>query len=120
MSVKMILGGYTFTHNPNSMDKSLEPELITSAMDTWESVAYFSWPATNVGKRVTLIWGLMTVEQYTALQAKWVADTPHTFQPNAVLNYSVMIMNLQGQYFLNLDTAKSFRKDVKLELLFLT
>jgi hypothetical protein len=120
MNTKMTLGAYTFAHNPHSMSDNFDPTAISSAVKTWEGVAYFSWPATIVGKRITLNWDLMTTAQFEALQALWVADIPQTLIPNGSTSFSVMIMNLTGLYFLTLDTGGSFRKNVELEIVILS
>jgi hypothetical protein len=120
MSAKMILGGYTFNLNPHRMSNTLDPEVISNSELTWEGVHYFSWPATVVGKRVKLIWDLMTVEQYIALQALWVADLSIVYNPDNGSTYNVMIMGLKGVYFLNTDNTNALRKDCELELLILS
>jgi hypothetical protein len=122
MNTKMTLGAYTFAHNPHSMSDNFEPALIASAVKTWEGVAYFSWPATIVGKKITLNWDLMTTAQFEALQALWVADEPTALVPNGGggNSFNVMIMNLTGLYFLTLDTGGSFRKNVALEIVILS
>jgi hypothetical protein len=120
MSARMILGGYTFANNPHRMSSTLDPEVMSASVKTWDSVAYFSWPATVVGKRVSLIWDYMTVEQYIALQALWVADISIVYNPDNGLTYNVMIMGLKGVYFLNTDNSNAFRKDCQLELLILS
>lgn len=120
MSAKMILGGYTFTNNPHRMSSTMDPEVISSSLKTWDSVVYFSWPVTIAGKKITLVWDYMTVEQYLALQALWIADTSIVYNPDNGSTYNVIIMALKGVYFLNTANSNAFRKDCSLELLILS
>jgi hypothetical protein len=62
----------------------------------------------------------MTVEQYIALQALWVADLSIVLNPDNGLTYNVIIMDLRGVYFLNTANSNALRKDCELELLFLS
>jgi hypothetical protein len=102
------------------MEGTLEPTVLSNAITLWEGVAYFSWPATIVGKRIKLNWELMPVEQYNSFQTMWEADASLVFTPNGGSAFNVMIMNLTSTYFLNLNSANSFRKSVILDLLILS
>jgi len=118
MSIKMILGGYTFPHNPHRMSDLLKAELPNSLLITYSSYAYFSWPATIVGKTITLNWDLMTVEQYDALYTKYIADAIIVFNPRQdSLQFNVIIKSLTGLYFLNMADSSAYRKDVSMELI---
>jgi hypothetical protein len=118
MSIKMILGGYTFTHNPHRMSDLLKAEVPNSLLVTYDSYAYFSWPATIVGKLVTLNWDLMSVEQYDALYTKYIADAIILFSPRQdALQFNVIIKSLKGVYFLNMADNSTYRKDVSMELI---
>jgi hypothetical protein len=119
MSIKMILGGYTFTHNPHRTSDLLKPEMPNALLITYDSFAYFSWPATIVGKIVTLNWDLMSVEQYEALYTKYIADAIIVFDPrqDVTLQFNVIIKAIKGLYFLNMADNNTYRKDVSLELI---
>jgi hypothetical protein len=118
-TVKMILGGYTFAHNPHSMSDIFQEDIPNNVLITYSSYAYFSWPKTIVGKIVTLNWDYMTSSQYDSLYTKYAADAIIEFNPrqDITFKFNVIIKSLQGVYFLDVAASSSFRKDVKMELL---
>lgn len=122
MSTKMILGGYTFVHNPTSMSSVIEPVLTNSHLLTYSSVSFFSWGASVVGKVVSLEWEYMKAEQYDALQTKYEAGAQIVFDPkqDATFRFNVIITDFIGTYFLNMKDTAAYRKDVKLELLIMS
>ncbi len=78
----MKLGGYTFDWNP---DQFTLPHAEKSAgkVQTYSSVAYFSWGVSLLGKEISIEWDWMSVDQYERLRTLFEADTALTWDPEA-------------------------------------
>ena len=113
----MSIGTLTFTHNPSGLNLPIKRRFV-SAVDTFESVAVFSWGASIVGIRLTLTWDFMLTSDFDSLESLFVADTPIVFDPTTgAFTYTVEIMNLSGAIFIDPTASAPYRKDVTLELL---
>ena len=115
----MKLGAYTFVHNPSEISELLTPELSSSTVKTYTSIAHFSWGSRLVGKPVVLRWEYMTTGQYTSLQGLLVADNNVAFDPTDGSNktYLVKITSLRGT--MHVMPATGHRKDVELAVVLL-
>lgn len=114
----MILGAYTFTRNPERMTSVLEKDLTVAVVKTYSSAHRFSWPASLVGKQVTLEWDYLDTTMYNTLQSMYEADISYTFFPNGGVtnSFTVYIDSLTGTYFLKAAPTTGFRKDVRMAL----
>jgi hypothetical protein len=118
----MVLGTLTFEENPSEIDL-LIPDRISSEVGTLESVAFFSWGVTLIGKKISLKWSTLPSEQFDDIQALIAADAAVVFDPEDGLEntYNVEIKKCTGKYFKSLDVSATVRrKDVELVLLILS
>jgi hypothetical protein len=116
---KMVLGAYTFAHNPSDMGL-ITPERRTAAVETYTSLAFFSWGADLVGKGLALYWPRMTVAQYDELQTLLAADATLVFTPQdgSAKSFNVELLRLDGRFHILL--SEGYRKEVTLDLLILS
>jgi hypothetical protein len=121
---KMILGGVTFTYNSKISFPVIKPKKINSFVETYTDVAYFSWPSSIKGVVVSLEWDWMPAAQFDSLNALYQADDLIVFDPSGgvdgVITYNVMITELDGVYWINMDTNDSYREKVKMSLLIMS
>ena len=117
----MKLGGYALDWDPDNQP-AIVPEKRSSFVKTWESVAYFSWGATIVGKEITIEWDWMKEAQFSSIQALHIADEAVLWDLDAAgkNNYMVEITFFDGKLFDTVGYGKAYRKDVKLRLLLLS
>lgn len=119
----MILGGYTFAQNPSDIGDILIPRRHCASVETYSSVAFFSWGASVIGKTVSLAWDYLSCDMFDALNALYQADAALVFDPQDGNGdtYNVEILSLTGKYHLGLAHDDSdWRTAVKLELLILS
>jgi hypothetical protein len=96
----MILGTYTFDRLPKKMTM-IKPDKINSAVQTYTSVAYFSWTPSIVGKRISLNWNAMTTAQFDSLDAIFQTDEEVVFDPTDYTGgsaFKVEVTNFNGDY----------------------
>jgi hypothetical protein len=119
----MQLGNYTFDWPPSAMT-IIKPDKYCSDVLTFDSVGFFSWGMAIVGKKLTLRWNYMSVDQYESLHTLYAADAPVVFDPDdeSGNTYTVEIINLQGEYYIHpeINASGIFRKNIELELLILS
>lgn len=79
----MILGSYTFEHDP---DRWTPPraKISNAVLETYSSVAYFSWGATIIGLQILMEWDKMTCDQFNRLDLLYQADASITWAPAVV------------------------------------
>jgi len=84
---------------------------------TWSSFGYFSWPATLVGKKLTLTWNHMPKTMFDELDTLYLADNQVVFDPQLgdAKTYNVHIQVLDGRFIAALSAT--YRKDVLLGLI---
>ena len=121
---KMILGGVTFTYNPKIEFPFIAPRKRNSTVDTYDGVAYFALAPTIKGVVVPLEWEWMPAAQYDSLNTLYQADDLIVFDPSGgsvgATTYNVIISELEGTYWLNMDTSESYRKNIKMRLLIMS
>jgi len=117
--LRMSLGNYTFSRNPNKVSNLLTPVRTTADVQTYGGVAFFSWGAMLTGKKITLDWTLCETAQYDAMETIYLADTPvfWTPQDGGGKKYSVEVLDYDGQLFMFL--GKWWRQNVSMKLLIL-
>jgi hypothetical protein len=119
----MKLGTYTFTDNPEEFIDIIAQK-HSASVDTYTTVAYFSWGMLIDGKEIILEWDYMSKAQFDALDTLYQADTATVFDPQDGKGntYNVEITNLEGQYFVSPEVtgARDYRKNVKMSLLILS
>ena len=118
MATMMQLGATTFTQNPGKM--TLPQQHKSSAVvKTYSGAAYFSWGTLLVGQVVELTWEVCPLTQYNAIQTMNEADASVSFAPGNGTTYTVEIMSLKGEYFLDQTATAEYRQNVTLQLLIL-
>jgi hypothetical protein len=117
----MILGGYKFRQNPDSMPL-IHPRRSTAGAKTYTSYAFFSWGFFTVGQTITLKWATMMQAMYDELLALYVAGNQVVFDPKKEdeSTYTCEIIDLSGTFYLSYDHDFALRKDVTLSLLILS
>jgi hypothetical protein len=118
----MILGTYTFLHNPGQMSP-IKSERSTAKVDTYSSVGFFSWGVSIVGKEIMLEWNILEIEQVDSLNALYIADAPVVWDPQDGYGktYNVEIRSLDWDYQILLGSGSGiYRKNVKMILLILS
>jgi len=121
----MKLGTYTFPRNPSydSPPDLLTPEKYSASVQTYSSIAYFSWGLGVAGKELSLDWGYLPDSQYQAFQTILEADVPVVFDPKdgTMKTYLVEVTGLKGRVHAKLGEGSTgvWRKDVSLSLLVL-
>jgi len=78
----MKLGDYTFGWNP---DRFTLPHAEKSAgkVQTYSSVAFFSWGVSPIGKEISIEWDWMSVDQYERLRTLFEANAAVVWDPEA-------------------------------------
>lgn len=112
---KMRLGPYDFEWNPTQYDIPKEDKTY-SVVQTYESVAFFSWGTSIIGKEIELEWDRMKEEQFDQLQTLLEADQETVWTPisGEVTAYNVELCQLNGKFMeFSLHDAP-YRDDVKL------
>lgn len=114
------LGTSTFSQNPGRMT-IIHPDRICSYVQTYSSVAFFSWGVSIIGKEIELGWNAMPSSQYEEIQDLWEADASIVFDPQDGYSktYNVEILDLKGEYCVGL-ADQGIRKNVVLKLLILS
>lgn len=118
----MSLGGSVFASNPSKLSTVIGGRRITSSVETYSSVAFFSWGTSIVGREIVLEWELMPTVQYSAHLAQLAADAPLVWDPQdgSGKTYTVEILDLTGTYFVMLaDSENNHRQNVRMPLLIL-
>jgi hypothetical protein len=115
----MVLGTYTFIKNPSEMSV-ITPVRDSSGVKTYSSSAFFSWGATVAGQTISMRFNFISITQYASFLSLLEADASVVFNPNdgTGYTYNVEITNLQGDYFVKLDTG--VRQNVIVDLFILS
>lgn len=122
----MSLGPYTFEVNPADLAGMFTKERKSAHVQTYSSVAFFSWGVSVIGKIVALEWEYMPRTMFDSLQALVEADDTLVLNPDLESGklYNVEIVSLNGKYYQTqgslVDGGVAYRKDVKLELLIMS
>lgn len=122
----MSLGSYTFAVNPAELTGMFKKERCSAHVQTYASVAFFSWGVSVIGKVITLEWEYMPRTMFDSLQGLVEADETLILNPDleSSKTYNVEIVSLNGKYYQTqgntIDTQVAYRKDVKLELLIMS
>ena len=121
---KMILGGVTFTENPKINFPVIKPKKVNAVVDTYDGVAYFGWTPRIIGTIIPLEWDWMSAAQFDSLNTLYQSDGVVVFDPSGGIaeatTYNVIVKELDGVYWLNLDTNEAYREKVKMELLIMS
>lgn len=121
----MILGGYTFPLNPEISFGILKKKKHCAVVETYSSIAYFSWGSSFIGKEIEINWPWMDEAQYFALQDLMENDIQLVFDPTGTnsFKFNVNIMELDGKYWLKVladDNGNPVYKDVKLKMVIMS
>jgi len=111
------IGSCTPALGPNAMTV-IQAYKPIAVCQTYGGVSYFGWPATIVGKELTLEWPLMSKADFDALNALYAADAVVVFDPNdgSGLTYNVNITALTGRYYMR----SAWRSEVRVTLLIMS
>lgn len=96
---KMRLGPYDFEWNPTQYTIPEEGKSY-SVVQTYESVAFFSWSTTIVGKEILLEWDRMKEAQWDELQTLLETDQQQLWTPisGESVAYNVEMCQLDGRF----------------------
>lgn len=113
----MILGNYTFAHNPDNFPV-IKKKLTLAHVETYENIAVMSWGSSYAGVILTLTWNLMRKTQWDELYEIYEEDAEVVFDPQDgnSKTFNVRVLRLDGSHFLGL----SLYKDVTMELLIMS
>lgn len=118
----VIIGSHTCTLDPMRMTM-VRHDKSCAHVQTYDSVAYFSWGTSLVGKEILLEWPVMDAAEFATLDAIFQADASFTFNPNDGLGtdtYTVEMTSFTGDYWRGRGvTTHETRKNVKMTLLIL-
>lgn len=112
---KMRIGPYDFEWNP-TLYTIPEADKDYSVVETYESVAFFSWGTSIVGKEVTLEWDRMKEQQFDQLQTLLELDQETVWTPisGEAVAYNVELCQLQGKFMDFAIHDAPYRDNVKL------
>jgi len=118
--MRMTLGNYTFSRNPNKAG-IVTPTRFTAKVMTYTGVAFFSWGASLIGKEIQLVWDKCENTQYDAMETIYVNDLPVLWKPqdNTGKQYQVQVTNLTGDLFMYLKAKNHWVQNVSMNLLLL-
>lgn len=123
MSTSMMLSTAVF-RQPSAMTM-VRPDKKCASLETYSSVAYFSWGSTIVGKVIDLSWNLLPSAQFNSLDAVYRADEVVAWDPSipgSTDQYNVNILSLGGEYFISQESTspESCRQNVSMQLLIMS
>ena len=81
--------------------------MAAAVVPTIAAAQFFSWGLFLAGRRLELHWNYMTPAQFSALQTIFEADAAVVFRPGTGPHYNVQLMDLAGEYHINLTGAVS-------------
>jgi hypothetical protein len=114
------LGGYTFLYNPARMT-AIKPERSTGKVETYSSVAFFSWGSSIVGKEILMEWDVVEKSLVDELDTFYAADETIVLDPQdgSGKTYNVEIEELSWDYHVY-KAAPTYRRNVKMTILILS
>ncbi|MDH4319955.1 MAG: hypothetical protein OEV73_00500 [Desulfobulbaceae bacterium] len=119
---RMSLDGYTFARNPPAagVGDIATKGKAAAVVQTYSSADVFEWPATIVGKTVTLSWPFIPAGQHTTLAGKFEAPGSKVWNPQdgTGKSYNVAIIDYPGTSCKQYNAE--FMKDVTLTLFILS
>lgn len=119
----MILGDYTLTHYPYDFTIP-RPVRSNAHVETYESVAHFSWGFFTAGKIIELIWNYMPSDQFDSLDAVFQDDEEVVWEPGTEegeTTYNVQILDFIGDFHESVGSSSEiWRKNCKMTLLIMS
>ena len=97
----MVLGTYTFARLPGGMTM-IRAEKPIASVQTYSSVAAFTWDASIIGKRILLSWNAMPSAQFDSLDTIYQTGAVVVFNPTDYIGtatYNVEVLSLNGEYW---------------------
>lgn len=116
------IGTVTLDHNPTKMT-IVRQEKSCAAVQTYASVAFFSWGASIIGKELDLDFSYMDAAVFDDLDDLYKADAAVVFDPQdgSTKTYNVEITRLDGEYHRTFALTTGYlRKNVRITLLILS
>ena len=112
---------YDFTLLPHKMTM-IGKDRACAAVETYTSVAFFSWGTSIVGKVIDFTWNAMPGDMWGKLETFYENDAPLTWTPDNTKTYTVEMIALNGSYYIGyVDTdSNALRIDVTMSLLILS
>lgn len=112
---------YDFTLLPHKMTM-ISKDRACVAVETYTSVAFFSWGTSIVGKVIDFTWNAMPGDMWYKLETFYEGDKNMTWTPDNTHTYDVEMLVLNGSYYIgyiDVDSA-ALRIDVTMSLLILS
>ena len=121
----MILDGYTFPINPEITFDILKKKKYSNFVETYTSIAFFSWGTSIIGKEVEIGWPWMDKVQFDQLQFILEKDMQVVFDPtgNGTFQFNVNLLDLDGKYWLRVIpdvNGDPVYKDIKLKMVIMS
>ncbi len=113
------LGSYQFEWNPEKWTIPRKEKYYGKVL-TYESVGFFSFGMSIVGKEIVLEWDWMSLEQWNELDTLFQADAGCVWLPGDGNTYNVEMLHLDGAYFEVVDLDLAYRRNVKLTLMIMS
>lgn len=116
----MKIANYSLIWYPKSENvEIIRPKKPNAVVETYDSVAYFSWTPILAGQKLSFEWDNMSVEQFDALDVLYQADNQVVLDllGDGTKQYNVMITDLNGTYFFIYEDNFVHRRNIKMELL---
>jgi hypothetical protein len=113
---QMTLAGYTFAMNPARATLP-HTERLTTFAPTLGGAEFFSWGTTIKGKVIRLYWDYMPLAQWNQFISILTADSSCSWTTGGGNTYTVEILSLNGEYFIDNSALAEFRRDVNLEMI---
>ena len=112
---KMRLGPVDFDWNPTQFTIPKKGKSY-SVVETYTTVAFFSWGVTSIGQQISMEWEMMPEQQFDDLQQLLDNDINYLWTPvsGEAGSYDVEILDLQGKYMEKSIHDAPYRVDVKL------
>jgi hypothetical protein len=116
----MSLGAYVFAKNPSAIPSQIQKGKDVAFVKTYDGVAVFVFDEMFAGETIQLSWLLMSTTQYAELLTLYLAGNPVSFNPQdgTTKTYSVVIQDLNGEYFIHMANASgNYRRSVEMTLI---
>jgi hypothetical protein len=117
---KMRLGTYDFDWDPVQYTIPVEGKSF-SVVQTYDSVAFFSWGTKIIGKEIVMEWDMVTESQFNSLQTILEADEEVEWSPiSGEQSFMVNVCALDGRYIEKSIHNAPYRTDAKLTVVIMS
>lgn len=112
-----------FAQDPGNMTL-IKSDKICSYAKTYDSVAYFSWGKSIIGKEIALGWNAMPSTMFDSIDTFIGAETTVIWAPEitgSTVTYEVNILGFDGAYWISPESSAAYhRRNCSLRLLIMS